>query len=86
MSWDPEVNRQDAIGAACHNAIRAIVNEAEAARREKRSFDDRLALALALEAIHEQLTADQPDVTPPFTLLDCMAHLRATASPQRAKS
>ena len=84
MSWDPQVNRQDAIGAACHNAIRAVANEAEAVHREQRTFDDRLALALALEAIHEQLTADQPDVTLPFTLLDCIAHLRATASPQRS--
>lgn len=86
MSWDPEVNRRDAIGAGCHNAIRAIANEGRAARREQRSFDDRLALAWALEAIHEQLTADQPDVTLPFTLLDCVAHLRATASPQRVVS
>ena len=83
MSWDPEVNRQEAIETACHNAIRAIANEAEAAHREGRGFDDRLALALALEAIHEQLTADRADLTLPFTLQDCIAHLRASAAPQR---
>ena len=84
MSWDPQVNRQDAIGAACHNAIRAVANEAEAAHREQRNFDDRLALAAALEAIEHERTADLPDVTAPFTIRDCIAHLRATASPRRS--
>jgi hypothetical protein len=82
MSWDPEVNRQEAIETACHNAIRAVANESEAAHKERRSFDDRLALALALEAIHEQLTADQVGLTLP----DCIAHLRATAAPRRGQS
>lgn len=78
MSWDPEVNRQEAIETACHNAIQVIANEAEAAYREGRGFDDRLVLALALEAIHEQLTADRACLTMPFTLQDCIAHLRAS--------
>jgi hypothetical protein len=83
MSWNPEVTRQEAIETACHNAIQAIANEAEAAHREGRSFDDRLALALALEAIHEQLTADRAGLTLPFTFQDCIAHLRASAAPRR---
>lgn len=83
MSWDPELNRQDAISAACHNAVRAPIQEIDAAHREQRSPDSHLALALALEAIHEQMTADQADTTLPFTLLDCIAHLRRTAAPRR---
>ena len=82
-SWDPAANRQDAIETACHNATRAFAIEADAAHRELRAFDSRLALALALEAIHQQLTADLPDVSLPFTLQHCIDHLRRTAAPQR---
>ena len=83
MSWDPEVKRQEAIETAWHNAIRAVANEAEAANREQRSFDDRMALALALEAIHKQLTADRVGLTLPFTLQDCIDHLCRTAAPRK---
>jgi hypothetical protein len=83
--WDPAANRQDAIETACHNAIRAIANEAEAAHRERRSPDDRLALAAALEAINRELTADQPDVSLPFTLQHCVDHLRRTAALRRGE-
>lgn len=83
MSWDPEINRQDAIETACHNAIQAIRHESEAAVRDGRSFDDRLALAAALEAIQRESSADQPDITAPFGLLDCIDHLRRTAAPRR---
>lgn len=83
MSWDPAINRQEAIATACHNAIRAVANEAEAAHREQRSFDDRLALAAALEAIERERTACHPGLTLPFNIQDCIDHLRATASPRR---
>ena len=81
MSWDPEINRQDAIETACHNAIRAIHREAESAARQQRSADPRLALAAALEELHNELTADRPSTTLPFTLKDCIKHLRLTAAP-----
>ena len=77
MSWDPAINRQDAIETACHNAIQAIHGEAKAAIGEKRSFDDRLALAAALEAIdHEAYDGH-------FLLPDLIKHLRRTAAPRR---
>ena len=78
-SWDPEINRQKAIETACHNAIRAVANEAEAAHREQRSCDTRLALAAALEAIEQERTADHPGLSLPFSIQDCINHLRATA-------
>ena len=84
-SWNPAANRQDAIETACHNAIRAIANEAEAAHRERRSPDDRLALAAALGAINRELIADQPDVSLPLTLQHCVDHLRRTAAPRRSE-
>lgn len=74
-----EANRQDAIEAACHKALRAGAQEIENARREYRSFDDRLALALVLEAIERERTADLPDVAAPFTYRDVIGYLRATA-------
>ena len=83
MSWDPAINRQEAIGAACHNAIRAMHAEAAAAHCEQRSFDDRLVLAAALEAIERERTADHQGLTLPFNIQDCIDHLRATASPRR---
>jgi hypothetical protein len=83
MSWDPAVNRQDAIETACHNALRAVFNEVEVAHREQRSFDDRLALAAALEEIERERTADHPGLSLPFSIQDCIAHLRATAAPRR---
>lgn len=83
MSWDPYVRRQEAIETACHNAIRAVANETEAAHRERRSFDDRLALALALEAIERERTARRPGLSLPFNLQDCIAHLLASAAPRR---
>lgn len=76
---DPEANRQDAIEAACHNALRAGAQEIEDARREHRSFDDRLALALVLEAIERERTADLPDVAAPFTYRDVIGYLRSRA-------
>lgn len=82
-SWDPAANRQDAIETACHNATRAFAIEADAAYRELRAFDSRLALAAALEAINRELTADQPDVSLPLTLQQCIDHLRRTAAPRR---
>lgn len=77
MSWDPDANREDAIATACHNAIRAIHDEAQAAGREKRSFDDRLALAAALEAINREVSDGN------FLLPDLIKHLRRTAAPRR---
>lgn len=83
MSWDPAVNRQEAIETACHNAIQAIFSEAEMAHREQRTMDPRLALAAALEEIERERTADHPGLCLPFTSQDCIAHLRATAAPRR---
>lgn len=83
MSWDPAVNRQEAIETACHNAIRAMWDEAATATREQRIMDSRLALAAALEAIEHERTADHPGLSLPFNLQDCIDHLRATASPRR---
>lgn len=86
MSWDPAVNRQEAIETACHNAIRAMWDEAEVAHREQRAMDGRLALAAALEEIERERTAPRRAVeglSHSFDVEDCIAHLRATASPQR---
>lgn len=85
MSWNPEINRQEAIETACHNAIRAVAQEEEAARREQRSFDDRLALAGALEAIECERTADGRCLGLPFDYADVIGHLRATAAPRRGE-
>lgn len=83
MSWDPAVNRQEAIETACHNAIRAMRDEVAASAREQRTMDPRLALAAALEEIERERTADHPGLCLPFTSQDCIAHLRATAAPRR---
>ena len=85
MSWDPEVRRQETIKTACHNAIQAIANKAEAAHREGRSFDDRLALAAALEAIERERTARRPGLSLAFNTQDCIAYLRASAAPRRGQ-
>ena len=84
MSWDPQVNRQNAIAAACHNAIEALWAEATAAMRDQRVMDSRLGLAEALEAIERERTAGRPGLSVPFTIRDCIAHLRATAAPRRS--
>jgi len=82
MSWDPELNRQDAIETACHNAIRAFADEEAAAARQQRSPDARLALAAALEAImHERGQCYVSGGN--FLLRDVISHLRRTAAPRR---
>lgn len=77
MSRNPDANREDAIATACHNAIHAIHGEAKAALSEQRSFDDRLALAAALEAINNEVHDGH------FLLPDLIKHLRRTAAPRR---
>lgn len=82
MSWDPEINKQEAIETACHNAIRAMCDEAATATRDHRTMDPRLALAAALEQIALGRGDALADGTP-FGFQDCIAHLRATAAPRR---
>lgn len=84
MSQDLHVNRQNAIEAACHKAIEALWAEATAAMRDQRVMDSRLGLAEALEAIERDRTAGRSRLSAPFTISDCIAHLRATASPRRS--
>lgn len=67
MSLNPD-SKKRAVNDACFLAIRAMRREA--------APDPRLALAAALEAI-----CQAHDLT--FTLQDCIAHLRASAAPQR---
>lgn len=55
MSWDPEINRQD--------AIEALWAEAAAATQERRVMNSRLGLAGALEAIERERTAGRPNPT-----------------------
>ena len=77
-----EANKQGAIGAACHNAVRAMANEVEAADREQRSVEYGLLLAAALEQIalaRGDALAEGIDVG----FQDCIAHLRRTAAPRR---
>jgi hypothetical protein len=76
MSWDPAVNRQEAIETACHNAIRAMHDQATIAHDEGRSPEACLILAAAInQLILEGITSDQ--------LSDCMMHLTRQAAPRR---
>lgn len=76
MSWNPEHNRQDAIETACHNAIRAMHDQATIAHRDGRSPEACLILAAALnQLVLQDITGEQ--------LTDCIVHLTRQASPRR---
>ena len=79
MSWNPEVNRQEAIELACQNAIRAMYHVQIAAEKERRFVNCREQLAAALEAIEIERTAPRRAVgglSLPFNVQDCIDHLR----------
>ena len=68
--------RQDAIETACHNAIRAMHDEAAKAHRESRSPEACLILAAALtQLVLEGITREG--------LSDCVIHLIRQAAPRR---
>lgn len=69
-------DRQDAIETACHNAIRAMHDQATIAHRESRSPEACVILAAAINQLHLQ------GITGP-ELLDCVAHLTRRAAPRR---
>ena len=69
-------NRQDAIEAACHNAIHAMHREAARAHREQRSPEACLILAAAVTQLHLQGISGEE-------LSDCIAHLTRQAAPRR---
>lgn len=74
MTTTPD--RQDAIETACHNAIRAMHDQAAIAHRESRSPETCLILAAALTQLMLQgITGDE--------LSDCMVHLTLQAAPRR---
>lgn len=75
----PTSDRQDAIETACHNAIRAMHDQAAIAHREGRSPEACLILAGALTqlALQEITSAE---------LSDCMMHLTRLAAPRRGLS
>jgi hypothetical protein len=81
-----QLNRLDAIGTACHNAVWAMARETEKAEADQRSVEYCCLLAAALQAIHPELTADMPDVSLPFSLQDCTDHLLASAAPRRGQA
>ncbi len=69
---------KDLIETACHNACQAMHAESCRANSEQRSPETCLILAAALEAMSaEGIWGSQ--------WLDCVAHLRRQASPQRAQ-
>jgi hypothetical protein len=83
MSFNPN-SKQRAVDHACFLAIRAMLDEQLASiRRGEIAADPRLALAGALEAIERERTADGRGLTLPFSIQDCIDHLRATAAPRR---
>ena len=69
-------DRQDAIETACHNAIRAMHDQAAIAHQEGRSPEACLILAGALtQLLLQEITGEE--------LSDCMAHLTRQAAPRR---
>ena len=71
-----DTDRQDAIETACHNAIRAMHDQASIAHREGRSPEACLILAAAITQLHLQgITGEE--------LSDCMTHLTRQAAPRR---
>ena len=69
-------DRQDAIETACHNAIRAMHDQAAIAHREGRTPEACLILAAALNQLQLQgITGEE--------LSDCMVHLTRQAAPRR---
>lgn len=82
MSLNPD-SKKRAVDAACFLALVAMLNEQLASiKRDEIYADQGLALAAALEAIERERTARRPG-SAPFTLQDCIAHLRASAAPRR---
>lgn len=68
-------DRQDAIETACHNAIRAMHDQAAIAHREGRSPEACLILAGALtQLVLQEITGEE--------LSNCMAHLTRQAAPR----
>lgn len=69
-------DRQDAIETACHNAIRAMHDQAAIAHRAGRSPEACLILAGALtQLVAQEITGEE--------LSSCMAHLIRQAAPRR---
>ena len=69
-------DRQEVIETACHNAIRAMHDQAAIAHREGRSPEACLILAGALtQLLLQGITGEE--------LSDCMAHLTRLAAPRR---
>lgn len=76
MSWDPNVNRQERIETACHNAVRAMHDQAAVAHSEGRSPEACLILAGALtQLMLQNITGEE--------LSDCIAHLTRMAAPRK---
>ena len=74
MTTTPD--RQDAIKTACHNAVRAMHDQACIAHQEGRSPETCLILAAALTQLHlGGITGEE--------LSDCMVHLTRQAAPRR---
>ena len=71
--------RQDAIETACHNAIRAMHDQAAIAHRDGRSPEACLILAAAITQLLLQGITSQE-------LSDCMAHLTRQAAPWRREA
>lgn len=69
-------DRQDAIETACHNAIRAMHDQAAIAHREGRSPEACLILVAALtQLLLQDITGEE--------LSYCMVHLTQQAAPRR---
>lgn len=69
-------DRQDAIETACHNAKRAMHDQAAIAHSEGRSPETCLILAAALTQLHLQgITGGE--------LIECVVHLTRQAAPRR---
>ena len=74
MTTTPD--RQDAIETACHNAIRAMHDQASIAYREGRNPEACLILAAAITQLQlEGITGEE--------LSGCMIHLTRQAAPRR---
>lgn len=72
----PKIDRLDAIEAACHNAMRAMHDQASIAHREGRSPETCLVLAAAInQLVLEEITGDE--------LSECVVHLTRQAAPRR---
>lgn len=79
MSWDPEVNRQEAIEAVCHRAVRSMQNELISENSDRLRIDPLLMLIAALEVIEIERTKSQPGLSMPWTHQDVINHLRHMA-------